>query len=308
MEFLKPIKKYKELLLIILLVFNLDYFYKLERNLVDMDLQGGNLETRFVEIINEYKLYPHIYRLYKSGRPLKIFECNGLMYMDTPNLFNVMDELLGPNVPSSLFEYLDKIMFSERLTIETNEGIQNIKVTCIQFIDKKFFDKVIEWIADRPIIKFYEYNHFDYNNIDTPKIPTNNATLEDKFKSLENIFPFKYSEDKENQTNEPKKSFVESLNTLPMPKSFPLISKPRGKNMGDVLKDTKDRPFICTSPFCDRAFKRHEHLKRHMKMHSGERPFKCPYPNCLKSFSRSDNLNQHCKTHNIGYRKEDFSA
>lgn len=54
---------------------------------------------------------------------------------------------------------------------------------------------------------------------------------------------------------------------------------------------------MCPVPQCQRRFKRLEHLKRHMRIHTLERPFPCTFPNCNKAFSRSDNLSQHMKTH-----------
>ncbi|KAL3232787.1 Zinc finger protein MSN4 [Nakaseomyces bracarensis] len=55
-----------------------------------------------------------------------------------------------------------------------------------------------------------------------------------------------------------------------------------------------DKPFGCH--LCTKAFKRSEHLKRHIRsVHSTERPFACHL--CDKKFSRSDNLSQHIKTH-----------
>jgi hypothetical protein len=44
-------------------------------------------------------------------------------------------------------------------------------------------------------------------------------------------------------------------------------ARPRGKYMGKISKNTKDRAFVCEASFCNRAFKRQEHLKRHMKSH-----------------------------------------
>ncbi|KAI9012169.1 hypothetical protein CLU79DRAFT_839121 [Phycomyces nitens] len=54
---------------------------------------------------------------------------------------------------------------------------------------------------------------------------------------------------------------------------------------------------VCKHPMCGWSFKRYEHLKRHMYVHTGERPYVCRYPGCGKSFSRSDNFNSHYRTH-----------
>lgn len=54
---------------------------------------------------------------------------------------------------------------------------------------------------------------------------------------------------------------------------------------------------ICIYPHCGWSFKRFEHLKRHMLVHTGERPHACPFPGCGKRFSRTDNLHAHHRTH-----------
>ncbi|KAF7732797.1 hypothetical protein EC973_000072 [Apophysomyces ossiformis] len=59
----------------------------------------------------------------------------------------------------------------------------------------------------------------------------------------------------------------------------------------------QQKSHVCPVTQCQRRFKRLEHLKRHMRIHTLERPFACTFPNCLKTFSRSDNLSQHMKTH-----------
>ncbi|PHZ13212.1 uncharacterized protein RHIMIDRAFT_185825, partial [Rhizopus microsporus ATCC 52813] len=59
----------------------------------------------------------------------------------------------------------------------------------------------------------------------------------------------------------------------------------------------QQKTHICPVNQCQRSFKRLEHLKRHMRIHTLERPFACTFPNCHKTFSRSDNLSQHTKTH-----------
>ena len=74
-------------------------------------------------------------------------------------------------------------------------------------------------------------------------------------------------------------------NSLTSPTSGPHSADP--ENM-------EEKPFQCAE--CPKAFKRSEHLKRHIRsVHSNERPFPCTL--CDKKFSRSDNLAQHLKTH-----------
>ncbi|KAJ1875299.1 hypothetical protein LPJ55_000828 [Coemansia sp. RSA 990] len=62
-------------------------------------------------------------------------------------------------------------------------------------------------------------------------------------------------------------------------------------------EDDQPRRYPCTFAGCTKQFKRHEHLKRHFRTHTGERPYKCPAPDCGKDFARMDNLNQHIRTH-----------
>ncbi|AGO11208.1 AaceriACL057Wp [[Ashbya] aceris (nom. inval.)] len=73
------------------------------------------------------------------------------------------------------------------------------------------------------------------------------------------------------------------------------MPKTRGRKPSPALDATK--PFGCE--YCERRFKRQEHLKRHIRsLHMGEKPYGCDI--CGKKFSRSDNLNQHIKTHSNG--------
>lgn len=71
-------------------------------------------------------------------------------------------------------------------------------------------------------------------------------------------------------------------------------SSRRNKSISVELSDGESKPFQCGD--CDKAFRRSEHLKRHIRsVHSNDRPFPCMF--CEKKFSRSDNLSQHLKTH-----------
>ena len=77
-----------------------------------------------------------------------------------------------------------------------------------------------------------------------------------------------------------------------VPKKLGTLSKTRGRKPSLILDASKQ--FACD--YCERRFKRQEHLKRHVRsLHMGEKPFGCHI--CDKKFSRSDNLNQHIKTH-----------
>jgi hypothetical protein len=57
------------------------------------------------------------------------------------------------------------------------------------------------------------------------------------------------------------------------------------------------RTLRCDVEGCGRTFKRSEHLKRHLRSHTGERPFRCEFPGCNRFFSRADNLQQHARLH-----------
>lgn len=268
-----------------------------------MDYASNGLIQTFNSIINQYQLSPFGFRLRRTGRSLKLLEYNGLYYLNAPNLFNIIDELLGPNIPKDIMEYIKKIMFTENIAVETTRGPEYHEVICTQFLDCKFFEKCIDWLRKRPNIKMYEENSIEFLNSTydafNPVDKSMGETFEKSFSCIENMFPFKSQEvGKDINPFQLGNERIESIQRKQHNEST-LSNKPRGKYMGETEKYSKDRPYKCEVSFCSRAFKRHEHLKRHMKMHSGERPFRCTYPGCFKSFSRSDNLTQHYRTHNL---------
>ncbi|OBA19506.1 hypothetical protein METBIDRAFT_33181 [Metschnikowia bicuspidata var. bicuspidata NRRL YB-4993] len=91
------------------------------------------------------------------------------------------------------------------------------------------------------------------------------------------------------------------LQSLDLPDNTEVLSKPRllSKTRGrkeDREADMVDQSKIFVCGYCDRRFKRQEHLKRHFRsLHTTEKPYDCPI--CQKKFSRTDNLNQHLKIH-----------
>ena len=253
-----------------------------------------DLVSEFNVIVEQHKISPFGFRLRKTGSILKLTEYNGLYYIDLINLYKVINELLGPNISEEIIEYLSKITFSEMITLETANGTETKSMTCIQFIDSVFFNKCSNWITQKSEQVNDEYNML-FGTLFTSSDPF--STLNDKTRAshcprINEMLPFKgFTIDKSNNSSSSCASGEDGYfknNSL---------TRPRGKQMNMAEESLNDRPFVCEIPFCDRACKRYEHLKRHMKMHTGDKPFKCSFPNCNKTFSRSDNLQQHKKTH-----------
>jgi len=89
------------------------------------------------------------------------------------------------------------------------------------------------------------------------------------------------------------------------PRPFPQVqpSSSAASREGDI--DTRTRAFSCPLEFCQRPFRRLEHLKRHVRTHTRERPYLCGQ--CGRSFSRQDNLLQHIRTHPRNGRSDNAS-
>ena len=70
------------------------------------------------------------------------------------------------------------------------------------------------------------------------------------------------------------------------------------KNRAPFLlsSDGEEQSLQCPYVGCSVKFQRREHLRRHLKIHTGIKAFACSL--CQKTFIRSDNLKQHLQVHN----------
>ncbi|KAG1473680.1 hypothetical protein G6F56_000823 [Rhizopus delemar] len=117
----------------------------------------------------------------------------------------------------------------------------------------------------------------------TPALPQQHPF--DKRHSTDLGYPYRYSMDYHHWMNH---SHMHQQNMM----------QPQQQTRQTIRKQpTKKNKHVCTYPDCNWSFKRYEHLKRHMLVHTGERPYNCSYSGCGKRFSRSDNFHAHFRTH-----------
>ncbi|KAI9243469.1 hypothetical protein BY458DRAFT_448271, partial [Sporodiniella umbellata] len=120
----------------------------------------------------------------------------------------------------------------------------------------------------------------------TPALPQQHPF--DKRHSTDLGYPYRYSMDYHHWMSHPSMHQQNVMHSQPQShQSKPVIRK----------EPTKTNKHMCNHPDCNWSFKRYEHLKRHMLVHTGERPYSCSHIGCGKRFSRSDNYHAHFRTH-----------
>ncbi|KAF8193770.1 hypothetical protein BJ912DRAFT_960424 [Pholiota molesta] len=93
----------------------------------------------------------------------------------------------------------------------------------------------------------------------------------------------------------PVQSQFQTHKSLPHPSNLVTRSQSPDEN---VVKKKKVKLHRC--PECQKAFPRPSGLRTHMNIHTKEKPFNCEYPGCERSFSVVSNAKRHMRTHGIG--------
>ncbi|KAI4290771.1 hypothetical protein PAPHI01_0045 [Pancytospora philotis] len=268
-----------------------------------MGLYEPDYLSRFLDVVGMCETYPYSARLKNTGKWLTLYKIDAMMYMDIESMLSVLAEIFDTSISGEIVGYVRKILFIETLAVHINGEEVQKELICINLIDNKALLKFHNWLFDYFAHKNDEEQLFQ-------KITMNgiakqfNDFYSDEQQMEQADDGYRHYEDSlcpGEEENPFTLAHAPAYDQAPAPqKGYPLAcAKPRGKHMPQRREPSFERPFVCEYYGCRRAFKRQEHLKRHVKMHTGERPFKCLFPGCQKSFSRSDNLNSHYKTHNI---------
>ncbi|SMN19066.1 similar to Saccharomyces cerevisiae YER130C Protein of unknown function [Maudiozyma saulgeensis] len=222
-------------------------------------------------------------------KPMFKNELNPMIIMDQPQ------QITGVN-PSYTFDNVSTVNSSVNISspvmtiapsLVTNDDISSSMVQPIKSMNP----------FEQDIMNYYDISNNNNNN--------NNNPVEQS--------PIVIIKEDQQQDEEGEENMVESQVSIdssvgditrsetPIRHELPQTIKRRASNTVPKTRGRKpslipdaSKQFCCD--YCDRRFKRQEHLKRHIRsLHICEKPFTCHI--CQKNFSRSDNLNQHIKTH-----------
>ncbi|KAI8675940.1 hypothetical protein NCS57_00496900 [Fusarium keratoplasticum] len=88
---------------------------------------------------------------------------------------------------------------------------------------------------------------------------------------------------------------------------LPHAQSDEGPHLHAVGPRSSLKQYQCAVPGCRRAYRRNEHLLRHMRSHDSQKPYECP--KCHKCYSRQDVLKRHvAQQHETLQRQADSSG
>ncbi|KAF9170665.1 hypothetical protein BGX20_008662 [Mortierella sp. AD010] len=147
-----------------------------------------------------------------------------------------------------------------------------------------------------------DYHHSPSNgsyhpisNVDYRNNNNSNNSLDDVH--LDGPYPSEYAQDSYNDHYGRNSSNINNQQDSMMMNKHRNNSVSSNASQSSNSSVTQANKHPCKFPTCGWSFKRFEHLKRHMLVHTKERPFVCDFHGCEKSFSRSDNFSAHLRTH-----------